>query len=234
LQCHCCGALFISSVANTQAITREPPIVQPAAGPFARFVVEAAEHFEIPASWIWSVMRVESSGDLHAISPKGAMGLMQIMPDTWARLRLRYGLGADPYDPHDNITAGAAYMRELYDRYGASGFLAAYNAGPARYEDHLTTGRPLPAETRAYVADVDRLLGVDTLDSTMLAAVVAHAPTGAPLFPTRSNSGAQSSQPSFAAPIDQPLHVTSATDETDLAPNSDGLFVAISHRRARP
>ena len=72
------------------------------------------------------------------------MGLMQIMPRTWAELRARYGLGADPYDPHDNILAGAAYIRELHDRYGAPGFLAAYNAGPGRYERHLATGRPLP------------------------------------------------------------------------------------------
>jgi hypothetical protein len=228
------GALFISSVANTQAIAGEPPIVQAAAGPFARFMAEAAKRFEIPAPWIRSVMRVESAGDVHAISPKGAMGLMQIRPETWARLRRRYGLGADPCDPHDNITAGAAYLRELYDRYGAPGFLAAYNAGPARYEDHLTTGRPLPAETRAYVAEVGRLLGVDTLDNTMLAVVVAHARTEAPLFPTRSNSGAQPLQLSSAAPIDQPLRVTIAADETDLAPNSDGLFVAISHRKAQP
>ena len=53
------------------------------------------------------------------------MGLMQIMPKTWTELRARYGLGADPYDPHDNILAGAAYIRELHDRYGSPGFLAA-------------------------------------------------------------------------------------------------------------
>ena len=46
------------------------------------------------------------------------MGLMQIMPKTWAELRARYGLGADPFDPRDNILAGAAYIRELHDRYG--------------------------------------------------------------------------------------------------------------------
>ena len=69
---------------------------------------------------------------VRAISPKGAIGLMQIMPDTWTGLRRRYGLGIDPFDPHDNILAGAAYLRELHDRYGVPGFLAAYNAGPAR------------------------------------------------------------------------------------------------------
>ena len=71
-------------------------------------------------------------GDVRAISPRGAIGLMQIMPETWAGLRQRYGLGADPYDAHDNIIAGAAYLRELHDRYGIPGFLAAYNAGPSR------------------------------------------------------------------------------------------------------
>ena len=80
------------------------------------------------------------------------MGLMQIMPGTWKDLRARHGLGTDPYDPHDNILAGTAYIRELHDRYGAPGFLAAYNAGPGRYERHLATGRPLPDETQAYVA----------------------------------------------------------------------------------
>lgn len=96
-------------------------------------------------------MRAESAGDPSATSPKGAMGLMQIMPETWAGLRARHRLGADPYDPHDNIIAGAAYIRELSDRYGSPGWIAAYNAGPGRYEDSLD-GRPLPAETRAYLA----------------------------------------------------------------------------------
>ena len=93
------------------------------------------------------------------VSPKGAMGLMQIMPDTWAELRSRYGLGPDPYDPHDNIIAGTAYLRELLDRYGERGFLAAYNAGPSRYEEHLATGRPLPSETLSYMAAVTSLSG---------------------------------------------------------------------------
>jgi soluble lytic murein transglycosylase-like protein len=75
------------------------------------------------------------------------MGLMQIMPLTWSELRARYDLGVDPYDPRDNILAGAAYLRELYQRFGTPGFLAAYNAGPTRYESHLATGRSLPDET---------------------------------------------------------------------------------------
>jgi soluble lytic murein transglycosylase-like protein len=82
-------------------------------------------------------MHVESGANQRAQSQKGAMGLMQITPKTWTELSARYGLGADSYDPRDNILSGAAYIRELYDRYGAPGFLAAYNAGPGRYERHL-------------------------------------------------------------------------------------------------
>ncbi len=94
-------------------------------------------------------MRIESGGDPRAFSPKGAMGLMQIMPKTYAGLRARHHLGPDAYNPRDNILAGAAYLREMLDRYGSSGFLAAYNAGPARYDEHLTTGRPLPPRRRS-------------------------------------------------------------------------------------
>ena len=91
-----------------------------------------------------------------ARSKKGAMGLMQIMPATWILLRNRLGLGDDPFDPRDNILAGAVYLRDMHDRYGSRGFLAAYNAGPGRYEDHLMGRRSLPAETVDYVSTVGR------------------------------------------------------------------------------
>ena len=97
--------------------------------------------------WIRAVMPAESLNDVLTLSPKGAMDLMQIMPDMWSELRARYRLGADRYDPHDNIIAGAAYLRELHDCYSERGFLAAYNSGPSRYEEHLATGRPLSSET---------------------------------------------------------------------------------------
>jgi soluble lytic murein transglycosylase-like protein len=120
--------------------------------PLAAYVTESSRRFGVPERWIRAIMRVESQGKQRALSKKGAMGLMQIMPGTWTELRSRYRLGADPYDARDNILAGAAYIRQLRDRYGAPGFLAAYNAGPGRYEHHLATGRPLPQETQAYVA----------------------------------------------------------------------------------
>ena len=82
------------------------------------------------------------------------MGLMQLMPATWADMRHTYHLGADPDDPHDNILAGAAYLRLMYDRFGYPGLFAAYNAGPIRYANALATGRRLPDETLAYLAAV--------------------------------------------------------------------------------
>lgn len=86
-------------------------------------------------------MQVESHRRAGAVSPRGAIGLMQVMPGTYATLAARYGLGSDPRNPRDNVLAGAAYLREMYDRYGPIGMLAAYNAGPGRWEDHLVRAR---------------------------------------------------------------------------------------------
>lgn len=121
------------------------------------FIADASERFGIPEAWIRAVMRAESGGratlDGRPVTSRaGAMGLMQIMPETWAALRGRYGLGADAYDPRDNILAGTAYLRELYERYGYPNLFAAYNAGPGRFDEHLFNGHPLPDETLAYLA----------------------------------------------------------------------------------
>lgn len=123
------------------------------------YMEEASVRFGIPESWIRRVMRAESGGRamLHGqpiASSAGAMGLMQLMPRTWAEMRVKHGLGPDPHHPRDNILAGAAYLRAMYDRFGYPGLFAAYNAGPARYAEHLATGRRLPRETLAYVGAV--------------------------------------------------------------------------------
>jgi hypothetical protein len=131
--------------------------------PVGAFVAEAARRFGIPERWIVAVMRAESAGNTRAISSAGAQGLMQVMPATWNELRVRHRLGSDPFDPRDNILAGAAYLREMYDRYGTvPAMLAAYNAGPERYDEYLAMGRPLPAETRAYVDLLAPALGATT------------------------------------------------------------------------
>lgn len=77
---------------------------------------------------------------------KSAIVLMQIMPATWTMLRQQHGLGHHPFNPRDNITGRACYLRELHHRCGEGGFLAAYNAGPRRYEEHLRGRRSLLAE----------------------------------------------------------------------------------------
>ncbi len=83
------------------------------------------------------------------------MGLMQLMPAAWSDMRARLRLGDDPYDPRDNILAGAFFLRGVFDRFGYPGLFAAYNAGPTRYRAHLV-GLALPGETRAYLAKVTR------------------------------------------------------------------------------
>jgi hypothetical protein len=130
----------------------------PPSDPWGPFIVEAANRFDVPERWIREVMRVESgahefnaSGAL-ITSPVGAMGLMQLMPETYDEVRAQYNLGDDAFDPHNNIMAGTAYIRQMYDAFGTPGFLAAYNGGPARLEDYLVHQRPLPSETRRYVA----------------------------------------------------------------------------------
>ncbi len=129
----------------------------PPSDPWGPYIREAGKRFDVPEVWIRSVMSVESGGNEYQngqliTSSAGAMGLMQVMPETYDELNARYGLGDDPFNPHDNILAGTAYLREMYDIYGSPGFLAAYNAGPRRLDDYLSNNRPLPDETRRYVA----------------------------------------------------------------------------------
>lgn len=161
----------------------------------SRAVIEAAQRFGLPETWIRAVIQAESAFDPSATSHAGAMGLMQVMPATWAELRVRYRLGPDPYSPRDNILAGAAYLRELYNRFGPEGFLAAYNAGPGRYLEHLRTGRPLPLETRLYVARIGDRLGLKAADAMGQAAPPGSRPStldplSAPLFVAVGGAGA--------------------------------------------
>ncbi len=205
------------------------PAVQAASDPYTGLIAEAAQRFAIPAAWIRAIMRVESRGDRRAVSPKGAMGLMQLMPETWAALRARYGLGRDAFDPHDNILAGAAFLREMHDRYGSPGFLAAYNAGPGRYEDYRDRRRPLPPETIAYVAALVPFVGDGAIDGPVLAAASDPSSwTQAPLFIMRSASAEPVKQATEKPrPIDPPT-VVALRYVSAIAPQSEGLFVAVS------
>lgn len=158
----------------------------PPEDPWGPYIREAAGRFRVPEQWVRAVMRQESGGHQYlngrpTTSSAGAMGLMQVMPSTYEGLRQRYGLGPDPYDPHDNIMAGAAYIREMYDRFGAPNFLAAYNAGPNRVDDYLAGAASLPAETENYLASVAPQLGGSAPAAAPVEVAEAPAPAAAPM-----------------------------------------------------
>ncbi len=133
----------------------QPP--GPPDDPWGPYITIAARRFDVPRQWIRQVMRAESGGKEYmngqlTVSPAGAMGLMQLEPETYQEMADRYGLGQDPFNPYDNIMAGAAYIHEMYAVYGSPGFLAAYNAGPGRLDSYVNYHTPLPHETTNYVA----------------------------------------------------------------------------------
>lgn len=112
-------------------------------------VTAASNKHQIDADLINSVIHAESSFNPKAISPKGAQGLMQLMPSTASRLGV-----TDAFDPSANVDAGTQYLRELLVRYNGdmAKALAAYNAGPLRVQQYK--GVPPYRETRNYVAHV--------------------------------------------------------------------------------
>jgi soluble lytic murein transglycosylase-like protein len=174
-------------------------------------VAQAAARFSVPGTWINRVLAAESGGRTllggqPITSVAGAMGLMQIMPATYADLRQRYRLGSNPYEPHNSIFAGTAYLRELYGRYGYPAMFAAYNAGPHRYEDYLLHGTPLPRATLAYVDAISP--GLSRAFASPAASVLpkSRAPRGGLFF---ALSGAQSSFP-LSVEANPPVSVTPA------------------------
>jgi len=223
------AALLALGMGPTVAVAQTAPVARVlAADPYAGFITEASQRFGIPEHWIRAVLRAESAGDVRAISSTGAMGLMQVMPDTWAGLRVRHGLGRDPYDPRDNILAGAAYLREMWDRYGnVAAMLAAYNAGPGRYDDHRATSRALPAETRAYVAALAPVLGGAVVSETP-APAPAPPPDwrAAPLFVARSADTRTAAAPSSDVQSGGTRATVPVRDAADTEPQDGSIFVA--------
>ncbi|MFN7089420.1 MAG: lytic transglycosylase domain-containing protein [Allorhizobium sp.] len=208
------------------ALSDRPITVSPPSDPWEKHITEAARRFAISERWIRVVMQVESDHDPLAVSPKGAMGLMQIMPATWMELRSRYQLGGDPYQPRDNILAGSAYLAELHDLYGSPGFLAAYNAGPGRYEKHLVSDEPLPAETVDYVAKVMSLIDGNTAATKRTGVSPSHSSWSlAPLFVGRSVAGNGDGNETANLPSGRPSGDRAIVDLSALVPPSDGLFV---------
>lgn len=213
----------------TMTLAQSAPIARTvAADPYGGHIVEASQRFGIPEHWIRTVLRAESAGDARAISTAGAIGLMQIMPDTWAGLRVRYRLGRNPYDPRDNILAGTAFLREMWDRYGnAAAMLAAYNAGPVRYDEHRATGRPLPAETRAYVAALAPSLGGAAASGTP-EKQAAPPPDwrDAPLFVMRPSDRRSADPVQTIGTSGDARPTVPVRERRDAEPRDDSMFVA--------
>ncbi|WP_374575976.1 lytic transglycosylase domain-containing protein [Phenylobacterium sp.] len=211
----------LATAAAPSPVMASPPSNSARMEVLSPLIAKAAARAGLPAAWIAAVLRAESAGDPRAISRAGAIGLMQLMPPTWQELRVRLGLGDDPFEPSDNILAGAVYLRDLYDRYGRRGFLAAYNAGPERYEAYLRGGRALPAETRAYLANV----------ASRLDLALATTPPAEPrdwrsgsIFAARPNDGSSTAQ---AAAV-EPIAAQSPLDPRTASRPTEHLFVHLS------
>lgn len=205
---------------------------QPIPGdPYTAHIAEASQRFGVPAHWIRAVLDTESDGNPNAVSAVGAMGLMQVRPETWEELRIRFGLNTDPFDPHDNILAGTAYLREMFDRYcDITGMLAAYNAGPVRYDAYLETCRALPSETRTYVALLAPALGGCPLQDVSDASACSPDWCDAPFFAGSETADATANRQQFdsrssaalnAAETDR-RYARSGAAETLFVPSSSG------------
>jgi hypothetical protein len=172
----------VVSIEPEDVFTPVPPTVQPVALPFYRDLVEAAaKRYNVDADLITSVIAVESNFDPKAVSRKNARGLMQLLPETAARLGVQ-----NIFDPKENIEAGTHYLHDLLQKYNNDLVLtlAAYNAGPDKVQQY---GRVPPyAETISYVRRVKRTYEKNKSDT----AAKTTAPLGLPTAssPPRANS----------------------------------------------
>jgi soluble lytic murein transglycosylase-like protein len=144
-------------IAPPPAVTPDTPALPAvAAPPLATTPLEladaAADKYGLPRELVRSVMAAESGMVPGAVSPKGAIGLMQLMPET------AHVLGVNPYDPAQNVDAGARYLRDLLEKYnyGLRHALAAYNAGPGAVDKY--NGIPPYRETIDYISRIEKKL----------------------------------------------------------------------------
>ncbi|RTR24665.1 lytic transglycosylase domain-containing protein [Azospirillum griseum] len=201
-------------------------------GRWVPLIREASERYDMPEKWIRAVMMRESNGRATSSSGKpltssaGAIGLMQVMPGTYELMRFQYGLGPDPADPRDNIMAGTAYLRQMYDLFGAPGFLAAYNCGPACYASHLAGKQRLPRETKQYIAALTPVLRgsaprTPSQSAGASAIEIAVVPNDAP----KPQKGEGQVVVAMAVPEAAPVAKTPERTETTVAVNT-GVTVA--------
>lgn len=146
------GAAELSAV-DQEKCSRPSAAGSPADKPvIGELVDKHADRLGVDPNLVYAVMRQESGFNSRAVSPKGAMGLMQLMPETAVSMGVR-----DPFDPEENIRGGIKYLRFCLDRFGGdlAKALAAYNAGPQAVEKY--GGCPPFTETRDYIARVMQL-----------------------------------------------------------------------------
>jgi soluble lytic murein transglycosylase-like protein len=154
-------AMTTYAVPGTQAVRATTPTRarNPRAAAYDAYIDVHAASQGISADLVRAVIQVESAYDARAVSTKGAMGLMQLMPATARELGVE-----DPFHPEDNIRGGVAYLRQLLDRYDSNVelALAAYNAGPGSVAKYGGTVPPY-RETQAYVK---KITGADAAPPT--------------------------------------------------------------------
>jgi soluble lytic murein transglycosylase-like protein len=132
------------------------PVVEGYRNRYDGIIDQAAAEYSVRPDLVRAVIQVESGFNPRARSPKGAMGLMQLMPSTAAEFGVR-----NPYDPAANVRGGVAYLRSLLDRFGDETLaLAAYNAGPTAV-DRYGSAVPPYRETRQYVDRVQNITGAE-------------------------------------------------------------------------
>lgn len=165
-------------------------------GDLDQVVREASTRYRLDPDFVNSVIKAESNFQVHAVSPKGAQGLMQLMPATAAQLGV-----SNPFDPKANVEAGTAYLSYLLDLYhdDAVKALAAYNAGAHRVDQYH--GVPPYMETREYVAKIVRDFNAKKLAQKKAgnSSSVAGTPTPAPAHKTATRKKTRRSQPQEAA-----------------------------------
>jgi hypothetical protein len=149
---------------------------------FDGYINSAAQRFGVDPSLIRSVIQAESNGKPNATSHKGASGIMQVMPGTYEELRQKHGLGADRYDPQNNIMAGTAYLAQMQNQFGKDNLdhvLGGYNAGPHRMSQVLSGRASLPSETNKYIQTVRAGLppqGGNTMPVSLLSPTSTNGP----------------------------------------------------------
>jgi len=149
---------LLKDLAPSRRAFPQPSTSEPGSGtpkPFENLddiVIEAARQTELDPDLLFAVIQVESGGDATAVSPKGALGLMQLMPETAREVGV-----LNPLDPFENVLGGARYLSRMLQRFRGDLrlALAAYNAGPSAVEKH--GGVPPYRETREYVRKVSQL-----------------------------------------------------------------------------